>query len=105
VAAEREAHAQKLTAYAVGSLSEDPERSIILSMHAVNATLRFNQGVQRAAEEALHTAIMISRARLTLLGHREMVTSVTFSRDGRLLATSSFDETAKLRMPLPDRNC
>jgi WD40 repeat protein/serine/threonine protein kinase len=96
VAAEREAHAQKLAAYAVGSLSEDPERSIILSMHAVDATLGFNQGVQRAAEEALHTAIMMSRARLTLLGHRDKVQNVTFSRDGRLLATSSWDETAKL---------
>jgi WD40 repeat protein len=65
-------------------------------MHAVDATLGFNQEVQRAAEEALHTAMMMSHARLTLLGHRDKVQSVTFSRDGRLLATSSWDETAKL---------
>ena len=96
VAAGREANAQKLTAYAIASLSEDPERSIALAMHAVNATLQFHQGVQPAAVSALHSALIASRVRLTLHGHQDIVTTVVFSPDGRLLATSGWDETAKV---------
>ena len=35
----REARARELAAYATGSLNEDPERSVIVAMHAVNATV------------------------------------------------------------------
>jgi WD40 repeat protein/serine/threonine protein kinase len=96
VAAERHANAQKLAAYAIASLPEDPERSITLAMYSVNATLPFQLGVERAAEEALHTAIGESHARLTLIGHADSLTSVAFSPDGSLLATASWDGTAKL---------
>jgi WD40 repeat protein len=96
VAAGREANAQKLTAYSIGSLSEDPERSIALAMHAVNATLQFHEGVQPAAVSALHSALIASRVRLALNGHQDSVSKVVFSPDGRLIATSSWDETAKV---------
>ena len=42
--AERVANARKLAAYAVESLTLDPERSVILAMHAIAATLRTSTG-------------------------------------------------------------
>jgi WD40 repeat protein len=95
----RQAKARELAAYATGSLDEDPERSIVLGMYAVNATnamLQFGQNPVSAAEESLHQAILSSRVRLTLKGHDDAVTSVAWSPDGRRLATGSDDKTAKV---------
>ena len=86
VAATHEANAQKLVAFASASMAEDPERSITLAMHAVNATMAFGQGALPAAETALHAAIMASRVRLTLHGHQDSVESVVFSPDGTVMA-------------------
>src|SRR5205823_5992616 len=96
VAATHEANAQKFAAFASASMAEDPERSIILAMHAVNATLAFGQAVLPAAETVLHAALMASRVRLTLHGHQDTVNRVVFSPDGTVVATASWDGTAKL---------
>jgi hypothetical protein len=74
----QEAKARELAAYATESLSEDPERSILLGMQAVNATLRFDQPPVPAAEEVLHQAILSSQTRLTLRGHSDTVSDVAF---------------------------
>jgi WD40 repeat protein len=88
--------ARELAAYATESLSEDPERSILLSMQAVNATLRYGQAAEPAAEEALHEAVLSSQVRLTLRGHASAVSGVAFSPDGKRLATAGWDNTAKV---------
>jgi WD40 repeat protein len=92
----RESKARELAAFSVDGLTEDPERSILLGMQAVNATLRFGQQPVPAAEEALHRAILSSQVRLTLRGHSNSVTSVAFSPDGKRIATASDDKTAKV---------
>ena len=93
---ERQASARELAAYAVDSLSRDPERSILLGMHAVGATFSADGTVVPAAENVLHRAILMSQVRLTLRGHEGSVRDVAFSPDGARLATASDDGTAKL---------
>jgi len=92
----RESKARELAAYSTQSLSEDPEKSILLGMQALNATIRFGQPPVPAAEEALHQAILSSRVRATLRSHSDSVHAVTYSPDGRRLATASSDKTAKV---------
>jgi len=92
----RESKARELAAFSMESLADDPEKSILLGMQAVNATLRFGQPPVPAAEEALHQAILSSQTRMTLRGHSGPVNSVAFSPDGKRLATASYDQTAKV---------
>ncbi|MBZ5654311.1 MAG: TIR domain-containing protein [Acidobacteriia bacterium] len=92
----RESRARELAALSTVSLSEDPEKSILLGMQAVNATLRFGQPPLPAAEEALRQAILSSQVRTTLRGHSGGVNGVAFSPDGKRLATASDDQTAKV---------
>jgi len=92
----RESKARELAAFAIGSLREDPEKSIVLGMYAVNATLRFGEAPLPAAEDSLHQAILSSFVRLTLRGHTDVVSDVVFSPDGKRIATSSWDKTAKV---------
>jgi len=92
----REARARELAAYATDSLGADAERSILLGMHAVNATLRFSEPPVPAAEQALHQAILSSHVRLTLRGHLAPVDGVAFNPDGKRLATASWDQTARV---------
>ena len=93
---ERESKARELAAISTEGLSEDPEKSILLGMQAVNATLRFGQPPVPAAEDALHQAILSSPVRLTLRGHSDVVFAVAFSPDGKRLATASADQTVKV---------
>jgi hypothetical protein len=92
----RASKGRELAAYATANLGEDPERSILLGMQAVNATLHFGQPPVPAAAEALHQAILSSHVRLTLRGHADAVASVIFSPDGSRLATASADKTVKV---------
>ena len=75
---------------------QDPERSIIPAMHAVNATVDFSEPAVPVTEDSLQRAIVSSQVRLTLRGHKKSVYSVAFSRDGKTLASGSDDNTVKL---------
>ena len=57
----RAATARELAAAAVASLDQDPERSILLALEAVDVTRRADGVVLREAEEALHRAVKSSR--------------------------------------------
>jgi WD40 repeat protein len=87
-----ESKSRELAAFSAASLSDDPEKSILLGMRAVNAT----QPPVPAAEQALHQAILSSQVRVTLRGHTNSVNGVAFSPDGKRLATASADHTAKV---------
>ena len=96
IAKASEAQARELAAYATGSLGDDPEKSILLGMQAVNATVELGQHPLPAAEEALHHAILSSQVRMTLRGHSLGVSGVAFSPDGKRLATASQDGTVQV---------
>jgi WD40 repeat protein len=92
----RESRARELSVYANESLGNDPERSILLGMEAVSATLHFGERAVPSAEDALHRALLSSFIQQTLPGHSYAVWGLAFSRDGNLLATASGDKTLKL---------
>jgi len=91
-----ESKASELAAFSTQSLNDDPEKSILLALQAVNATLRFGQPCLPAAEATLHQAILSSQVCKTLRGHSNYVDDVAFSPDGKRLATASVDQTAKV---------
>ena len=91
----RESKARELAALALEGLKEDPERSILLGMQAVNATTQFGQPPVPAAEDALQLAIL-SLPKSVKLTHTGPVNGVAFSPDGKHVATASSDMTAKV---------
>lgn len=78
------------------NLEIDPERSILLAMQAVNKTYAIDRTVLPEAEDALHRAVQASRIELTLGGHTDQVWGGVFSPDGKRIATTSGDGTAKI---------
>jgi len=88
---ERTAKVRELISSSTLSLGEDPERSVLLAMHAVALTWSSTHTVLPEAEEQLHRAIAASHARRTLLtlSRQSAVNSVAWSPDGKRLATGS----------------
>ena len=86
----RLATSRELASSAISNLDIDPQRSLLLALQAVS------DADTREAEEALHQAVLTSRLQLTLSGHSDDLQGVTFSPDGKRLATASFDSTAKV---------
>ncbi|HMQ34093.1 MAG TPA: WD40 repeat domain-containing protein, partial [Chloroflexaceae bacterium] len=84
------ASARAFAASALNSLSADPERSILLGLHALD------QADIPEVHDALHQAILGSRVRRTLRGHTDEVWAVAFSSDGALLASGGADGAVKL---------
>jgi WD40 repeat protein len=93
--ARREAAAQELVAASISSLPEDPERSILLAMHAISQTWSQDRTAIPQAEAQLHTAILASRVRSTEL-HHSPVNSVAWSPDGRQIATADSDGMVRI---------
>ncbi len=91
----RVALANQLAAQAQTELQENPLRSLLLSVEAVNATVKAGQPRQSSAEEALRAALRDSHGQL-LPGHNGAVTALAFSPDGRWLATGSDDTIVRL---------
>jgi WD40 repeat protein/transcriptional regulator with XRE-family HTH domain len=85
---------RELAAAAISNLDVDPERSILLALQSVSTADTLE------AEDALHKAVLASRVRITLRGHTDALTSVAISPDGKRIATSSLDGTAKVWDPV-----
>jgi WD40 repeat protein/transcriptional regulator with XRE-family HTH domain len=88
--------ARELAATAVSNLDVDPERSILLALQAVSIARRSDASALNDAEEALHRAVITSRLRFTLSGHTKSVSALSFSPDGKRLATLGDDGLAKV---------
>jgi WD40 repeat protein/energy-coupling factor transporter ATP-binding protein EcfA2 len=91
-----ESKARELAALSTESLADDPEKSILLALEAVNTTRRNHQPIVVDAESTLHQAILGSLLRMTLHGHTSDVYNAAYSPDGKLIASVSGDKTAKL---------
>lgn len=87
----RIATARELAAASLNNLNVDPERSILLALQSVSTTRIVDGTVMPESLEALHNAIIASPIRMTLWGHESRVLSVTYSPDGKELA--SIDDT------------
>jgi len=83
------ATSRELAAAAISNLDDDPERSLLLALQAESTAHTIE------AENALHRSILASRTVL-LLHHDAQVWSVTYSPDGKRIATASQDKTAKI---------
>jgi WD40 repeat protein len=69
---------------------DDPEASVQLAAQAAR------QARTTEAEEALRSALVLSRRRAVLRSGTQPLTAATFSRDGKLVVTASRDGTAQV---------
>jgi WD40 repeat protein len=92
---QRVSKARELAALAISSLKEDPERSVLLGLQAVNATVRFGQDPIPAAEDALQMAILSVPENIKL-HHPAPVLAVAYSPTGKRVATGSADDVARV---------
>jgi WD40 repeat protein/class 3 adenylate cyclase len=90
------ASVRELSASALNNLTVDPERSILLSLQAVNLSLQNHEPVLIEAQDAIHRSIQASRVVATLTGHRADVFGIAVSSDGTRLASLSDDGTIKI---------
>jgi WD40 repeat protein len=85
-----QSRSRQLAAEAIVHLPTDPERSIALALIALETRHT------REAEEALHSSLLTSRARVTLEPHGSAVRRAAFSPDGRTIATASEDGAVRV---------
>ncbi len=86
------AMAREIASYSTTSLAEDPGRSLVLAMYAVDATLRYGQPPLNVAANALRTALLQSRLKATF---RTAETGfVVFGPDGKSVMTGGQDSSA-----------
>ncbi len=92
----RAAVARELAGAALANLAVDPERAGLLALQAIDTTYSVDASWTPEAEDALHRVLPQLRTELTLAGHTGKVLSVSFSPDGRQVATAGEDGNAKL---------
>lgn len=93
--ADRQAHlasARELALASINSLEKDAELSILLALEAVSESRLAREPVPYQVQDALHKAIQNSRIHYTLAKHSGDVVAVTYSPDGKLLATAGSDK-------------
>jgi WD40 repeat protein len=77
-------------AAAIANLNKDPERSVLLALHAMR------EAHTREAEEVLHLTLPNLRVLQTMDGHEDVLREVEYSPDGSRLVTTSDDGTARV---------
>ncbi|HWM75711.1 MAG TPA: BTAD domain-containing putative transcriptional regulator, partial [Nocardioides sp.] len=82
--------ARELAAAADASILEDPERSILLALAAVDATRRYDEPVLPEALEALHRGVASSRILRSFPG---VGGTMDWSSDGRLFVTEGTEDS------------
>ncbi len=88
--ARRIATSRELAAAADANLDDDPERSILLALAAIDATRDHDGSVRPEAVEALHRAIAASRV---LLSVPDLGGSLDWSPDGSVFVTEGPEES------------
>jgi WD40 repeat protein len=87
---ERIAFSRELAVQAKLNLTVDPERSILLALAALD------QAHTQEAENVLHEALSASRLQWTLRGHEGAIHGVSYSADGKWIASAGEDQIARL---------
>jgi WD40 repeat protein len=98
IEAERQARiatAERLAAQAQASLSEHPQRGLLLAVEAVRTTLREGEPVVPTAGQALRQALANCGGK-ALPGHERWVSAAAFSPDGKRLATGGGEGTVRV---------
>lgn len=93
--AKRQAHlasVRELAIASINNLDKDAELSILLALEAISESRFAKVPVPSQVQDALHKAIQNSRIQYTLAKHSGDVIAVTYSPDGKLLATASSDK-------------
>ena len=80
--------ARQLGLAALNNIATDPERSLLLAVEAAERT-RERGNLIIEAEDALHQALLASRALQTLSTHTKPINSVAFSKDGMLASAGA----------------
>lgn len=92
--ASRQAHlasARELALASINNLDKDAELSILLALEAISESKLARVSVPYQVQDALHKAIQNSRIHYTLSKHNGDVVAVSYSPDGKLLATAGSD--------------
>ena len=84
------ATSRELANAATNNLSIDPERSVLLSLEALK------KADSLEARNALHQALPELHLLRSFLAHDSAVTAVTYSPDGKFLASASADRSVKI---------
>ncbi len=84
---------RELAAQANKSLTEDPELSILLALHAAAVTYSIDETITPEVYDALNRAVQSSRIREVLSGHKSSVQDLAFDPEGERLASASLDGT------------
>jgi len=87
---EREARARALSAYAVQSLSEDPERAVILARYAVQNAFDLSTPTLYIAQEALHNSLLVSPLRFSVQHAKQGSVMVAYDPNGDGFATADW---------------
>lgn len=86
------ARTSELAAASLSELETDPGLSILLALEAMRNTNPPTSG----AINAMHRALPASRLEQTFIGHTDRVYAISYSPDGRWLASASLDGTVKI---------
>jgi WD40 repeat protein len=92
----RTATARGLAAAAVANLDADPERSILLALQAIDETRETDGTVLPEAEEALHRAVVASRAVLTVYDEGGDVDWVDSPVLGSVIVTQGEEDSGRV---------
>jgi WD40 repeat protein len=89
---EYKATARELAAAASYNVSIDPERSLLLAI----VGSEFTEQPLQEVEQALHQALPAVRLKKTFSGHTDEIYRTSFSPDGALISSASYDGTVKI---------
>ena len=93
---EQTAFVREFSASAINNLAVDPERSVLLSLQAVNINIQNGQPILIEAQDALHRSLQASRVLATLSGSTLQIDGIVYNHTGTQLASISDDGTLKI---------
>jgi DNA-binding beta-propeller fold protein YncE len=94
--AQIDSHSRELAAYSKDNSDYDPDLSILLAIKAAHVTEDAGISMTSDAVEALKKALAAEQTKFLLTGHTASLRGAAFSPDGKYVATSSFDKTARV---------